>query len=88
LRVCHHAWSAWRPADLPIVGGATGARVGNYLTDNIYTEVMVSSDGSGEIDLNLTLSPSLTARGNVTSKAENSLGLFFERDYCGGHGLI
>jgi len=79
------------PDDLDITTseeGATGARVGNYLTDNIYTEVMVSSDGSGEIDLNLTLSPSLTARGNVTSKAENSLGLFFERDYCGGHGLI
>jgi translocation and assembly module TamB len=50
------------PDDLDITTseeGATGARVGNYLTDNIYTDVTVSSDGSSEINLNLTLSPSL-----------------------------
>ncbi|UOA28631.1 translocation/assembly module TamB domain-containing protein [Pseudosulfitobacter sp. DSM 107133] len=70
--------------DLDIVtdeNGETGARVGKYLTDNIYTDVTVGAGGGAEVNLNLTISPSLTARGSVTSTGETGLGVFFERDY-------
>lgn len=70
--------------DLDIVtdeNGETGARVGKYVTDNIYTDVTVGAKGDAEVNLNLTISPSLTARGSVASDGETGLGLFFEKDY-------
>lgn len=70
--------------DLDIVtdeNGETGARVGKYVTDNIYTDVTVGAQGDAEVNLNLTISPSLTARGSVGSDGETGLGLFFEKDY-------
>ncbi|MBF9029366.1 hypothetical protein HKCCE3408_03055 [Rhodobacterales bacterium HKCCE3408] len=53
---------------------------GRYLTDNIYTDVTVDNEGTG-INLNIDLTPDITARGGVNSSGESSLGIFFERDY-------
>ncbi len=61
--------------------GNAAVRAGKYISDNIYTDVTVSSDGTTTIDLNLDLSNSFTARGSATSDGETSLGVFFEKDY-------
>ncbi|MEM9319461.1 MAG: translocation/assembly module TamB domain-containing protein [Pseudomonadota bacterium] len=53
---------------------------GRYLSENVYTDVTVDNDGTG-VSLNIDLTPSVTARGAVTSDGESSLGVFFERDY-------
>lgn len=61
--------------------GNTAVRAGKYISDNIYTDVTISSDGASAIDLNLDLSDTLTARGSATTDGETSIGIFFERDY-------
>ncbi|WP_084657342.1 translocation/assembly module TamB domain-containing protein [Natronohydrobacter thiooxidans] len=61
--------------------GETSIRLGRYLTENIYTDVEVSPQGSSEVSINIDLSPSLTARGRVDNQGRASVGLFFERDY-------
>ena len=61
--------------------GNAALRVGAYLSDNLYTDVEVNSQGETRIDLNLDITESLTARGSVKSDGETSLGIFFERDY-------
>ena len=60
--------------------GNTGVRIGRYLSENVYTDVTVENDGT-TLNLNIDLTPNLTARGSVGGDAESSLGLFFERDY-------
>jgi len=61
--------------------GNAAVRVGTYLTENIYTDLEVNSQGETRIDLNLDITESLTARGSVESSGETSLGVYFERDY-------
>lgn len=61
--------------------GASGAKLGKYIGENIYTDITVGSDGKSEVNLNLTVTPSITARGKVTSNGETSLGIFLEKDY-------
>lgn len=61
--------------------GETSIRLGRYLTENIYTDIEVSPQGSSELSINIDLSPSLTARGRVNNEGRASVGLFFERDY-------
>ncbi|MBF9035909.1 hypothetical protein HKCCE2091_16800 [Rhodobacterales bacterium HKCCE2091] len=60
--------------------GNAVVRAGRYISDNVYTDVTVDSQGTG-INLNIDLTPSLTARGGVNSSGESSVGVFFERDY-------
>ena len=60
--------------------GNTAVRAERYISDNVYTDVTVS-DGSSEINLNLDISPNVTARGSVSTTGETSLGIFFQRDY-------
>lgn len=61
--------------------GAAGVRVGKYISDNIYTDVTVDTSGRSEINLNLTITPSITARGTAASDGNTGVGVFFERDY-------
>lgn len=56
-------------------------RAGRYISDNIYTDVVVGGAGTGEVSLNIDLTPSLTVRGSVGANDESSIGIFFERDY-------
>ncbi len=71
-------------ADLDVTtteDGNAAVRAGAYLGENIYTDVTVDSTGETELNLNLDITPSLTARGGVTSTGDSSVGIFFERDY-------
>lgn len=61
--------------------GTAGARAGKYITENIYSDVTVKTDGSSEVNLNLTISPSLTARGGMSSDGNSGIGLYFQKDY-------
>uniref|UniRef100_UPI0035654B0F translocation/assembly module TamB domain-containing protein n=1 Tax=Puniceibacterium confluentis TaxID=1958944 RepID=UPI0035654B0F len=61
--------------------GTTELRVGKYLTDNVYTDVTVGANGQSEINLNLDITRSITARGTASSDGNTSLGIFFEKDY-------
>lgn len=61
--------------------GVTNVSVGKYISENIYTDITVGSDGSSEVNLNLNISPSVKARGSVGSYGESTLGIYFERDY-------
>jgi len=61
--------------------GGTTARIGKYITDNVYTDLVIGSDGKTEITINLDVTPSLTARGSVGAEGESGIGIFFERDY-------
>ncbi|SEO44555.1 autotransporter secretion inner membrane protein TamB [Salinihabitans flavidus] len=61
--------------------GNVEARAGKYLSENIYSEVSVNGAGETEINLNLQVSPDITARGRLGEDGETGIGLFFERDY-------
>ena len=61
--------------------GSAAVRAGKYISDNIYTDVVVGGAGTGEVSLNIDLTPSLTVRGSVGANDESSIGIFFERDY-------
>ena len=61
--------------------GGTAVRAGKYISDNIYSDVVVESGGRAEINLNLDVTSDITARGSVDNTGNSSLGIFFERDY-------
>jgi translocation and assembly module TamB len=61
--------------------GNAGVRAGKYLSENIYTDVTIGSDGTSEINLNVDIDRNFTARGSVGSEGDTSVGIFFERDY-------
>ncbi|CUX83956.1 MAG: autotransporter translocation and assembly module inner membrane component TamB [Roseibaca calidilacus] len=61
--------------------GEATVRVGRYLTENVYTDLEVNPQGDSEASINIDLSPSLTARGQVDNAGRSSVGVFFERDY-------
>ncbi|WP_299988305.1 translocation/assembly module TamB domain-containing protein [uncultured Ruegeria sp.] len=60
-------------------GGSLGA--GAYLSDNLYTDFTVNTEGDTEVNLNLDVTDSFTVRGTVDGRGETGLGIFFERDY-------
>ncbi|PKP70106.1 MAG: translocation and assembly module protein TamB [Alphaproteobacteria bacterium HGW-Alphaproteobacteria-4] len=61
--------------------GGTTLRFGKYLSDNLYSDVAVGSNGKAEINLNLDITPSLTARGTLGADGNSGIGIYFERDY-------
>lgn len=61
--------------------GSPALKAGKYLSENIYTDVTVNAEGEAEIQLNLDITPNLTARGKVGGDGGTSLGIFFEKDY-------
>ncbi|MDF0600431.1 translocation/assembly module TamB domain-containing protein [Psychromarinibacter sp. C21-152] len=61
--------------------GDVAVEAGKYISDNVYTGVTVDSQGRSEINLNLQVTPSITARGSASSDGETGIGVFFERDY-------
>ncbi|RYG90781.1 translocation/assembly module TamB [Loktanella sp. IMCC34160] len=70
--------------DLDVTTDADGnaaVRAGKYISENVYTDLTVTGTGETRIDLNLDLTPDITAKGGVSSDGETSLGIFFERDY-------
>ena len=70
--------------DLDIGTDAEGnveARAGKYLSENLYSDVVVNGEGETDINLNLELSPSVTVRGRLGSDGDTGLGIYYERDY-------
>lgn len=61
--------------------GGTAVRAGKYISDNVYSDVVVESGGRTEINLNLDVTSEITARGRVDNTGNSSVGVFFERDY-------
>ncbi len=62
-------------------GGAGRLGAGAYLSDNLYTDFTVNTEGDTEVNLNLDVTDNFTVRGTVDGKGETGIGLFFERDY-------
>ncbi|KIC41342.1 hypothetical protein RA27_11355 [Ruegeria sp. ANG-R] len=62
-------------------GGAGRLGAGAYLSDNLYTDFTVNTEGDTEVNLNLDVTDSFTVRGTVDGRGETGLGIFFERDY-------
>ena len=61
--------------------GNAAVRAGAYLSENVYTDVTVTSTGDTEINLNLDVTSEITAKGSVDQDGDTSVGLFYERDY-------
>ena len=61
--------------------GTTSLRAGKYIGENLYSDVVIDSNGKSQINLNLDLSPSTKLRGEVSSDGSTGIGIFFERDY-------
>lgn len=61
--------------------GNAALRVGRYLSENVYTDVTISSDGGTEINLNLDITDEIVAKGGVDEEGDTGIGIFFERDY-------
>lgn len=62
-------------------GGAGRLGAGAYLSDNLYTDFTVNTEGDTEVNLSLDVTDSFTVRGTVDGKGETGIGIFFERDY-------
>lgn len=62
-------------------GGAGRLGAGAYLSDNLYTDFTVNTEGDTEVNLNLDVTDNFTVRGTVDGRGETGVGLFFERDY-------
>lgn len=70
--------------NLDVTTGAddtTEVRAGKYLSENLYSEVEVNSDGQSQINLNLDISKSIKAKGSFSAGGDSGLGVFFEKDY-------
>ncbi len=61
--------------------GNAALRAGRYLSENVYTDVTVSSTGGTEINLNLDITDEIVAKGGVDQEGNTGIGIFFERDY-------
>ncbi|SPH22224.1 hypothetical protein ASD8599_02970 [Ascidiaceihabitans donghaensis] len=61
--------------------GETGLRLGKYISDNIYTDVTIGNTNTAGVSVNIDLSKSVTARGQIKSNGDSSVGVFFEKDY-------
>ncbi|MDQ2095724.1 translocation/assembly module TamB domain-containing protein [Rhodalgimonas zhirmunskyi] len=61
--------------------GGTAVRAGKYLSKNIYSDVVVDSDGTSEINLNLDVTPHITLKGSADNNGDTSLGIYYEKDY-------
>lgn len=61
--------------------GTASLRAGKYISRNVYSEIEVDQDGKSQIQLNLDVTDSITARGRVGSDGQTGIGIFLEKDY-------
>lgn len=61
--------------------GTASLRAGKYISRNVYSEIEVDQDGKSQIQLNLDVTDSITARGSVGSDGQTGIGIFLEKDY-------
>ncbi|MEP6067903.1 MAG: translocation/assembly module TamB domain-containing protein [Paracoccaceae bacterium] len=61
--------------------GEAELAIGEYLTDNVYTEVELGAGGNTQINLNLDVGDATTIRGSADVFGNTSVGIFWEKDY-------
>lgn len=61
--------------------GTTSVSAGKYISEKIYTDVTVGSDGTSEIQLNYEIRKNFTARGSFDNNGNTAIGLSFQTDY-------
>lgn len=61
--------------------GTASLSAGKYISRNVYTEIEVDQDGKSQIQLNLDITDTITARGQVGSDGQTGIGIFLEKDY-------
>ncbi|SEK97470.1 autotransporter secretion inner membrane protein TamB [Roseovarius azorensis] len=61
--------------------GDTEVSAGGYISDRVYTEITADSAGRQQINLNLDLTGSVTAKGSASNDGSSGIGIFFEKDY-------
>jgi translocation and assembly module TamB len=61
--------------------GSASLKAGKYLSRNLYSEVIVESTGTSEINLNLDLTRNITLKGRATSVGKTGIGVYLEKDY-------
>jgi len=61
--------------------GNTGVRAGRYIRDNVYLGVEADNQGQTKGSINLDITRDLKAKGTISSDANSSLGIFYEKDY-------
>lgn len=61
--------------------GGTVVKAGKYISENVYSDVSVDSEGKTEVRLHLDLTPQISINGMASSDGNTGVGIFFERDY-------
>jgi translocation and assembly module TamB len=61
--------------------GNTSLRLGKYISEKVYTNVAVGSDGKAEVNINLDVRRDLTVRGTLAGDGKSKVGVYYERDY-------
>lgn len=61
--------------------GDTEVTAGKYLSEDVYTDVTVDSQGTSRVQLNYEWTDSFTVRGGFANDGDTRLGITFERDY-------
>lgn len=61
--------------------GNAALKAGKYLSDSIYSDVSVGSDGTAKVELDIDLSPNLSLRATAGSDGTSGGGIFFTKDY-------
>ncbi|MFN6953046.1 MAG: translocation/assembly module TamB domain-containing protein, partial [Albidovulum sp.] len=70
--------------DFDVTSDANGSavvRAGKYLSEKVYTDVNLGSEGKTEINLNLDVRPGVVVRGTLGSDGTTGIGVYYERDY-------
>ena len=61
--------------------GAAAVRAGKYISDKVYVDLQLDSDGKSEVSINLDVTQSVTVRGRAGSDGNTGVGVHYERDY-------
>ena len=61
--------------------GETAVRAGKYISENVYSDVTASSDGTADVSLNIDITPNLKGKATLGSDGDTGIGIFFEKDY-------
>jgi len=61
--------------------GNVAVKIGTYINENVYTDLSVDAQGRTEIDLNLKITPNVTAKGRLADDGSTGIGIYYERDY-------
>ena len=61
--------------------GSAAVTLGKYLSEKVYTEVMVDQGGESSVSINLDLAPHITLKGELDSDGQTGIGIFLQRDY-------